>query len=291
MCLLLVASPNSTPKKKDLECASCNNPHGFGYAVIAGDKIISGRGMSAKKVIREFLAVRKEFPNSYAMYHARLATHGVKNEENCHPFKVGGDSRTYLAHNGILDVDIHATDKRSDTRIFAEDILPNFGGVKGLDNDNTWIILSKWAVGSKIAVLTVDPNANDSCYIINEKSGCWDNDGIWWSNDSYKPSQWSNYWGGDISKESSVYPYSSVVPYNTADSTSRIEDAHTEFECPSCLGIAFENANPYWCEFCNTCFDCSGTFNDTCLCWTPENKRYAYSGKEGIGYYNGHFDF
>ena len=54
MCLLVVCSPNSTPRKKDLECASCNNPHGFGYAVIAGDKIITGKGMSAKKIIKEF---------------------------------------------------------------------------------------------------------------------------------------------------------------------------------------------------------------------------------------------
>jgi glutamine amidotransferase len=80
MCLLVVSSPNSTPRKKDLENASCNNPHGFGYAVIAGNKIITGKGMNSKKIIKEFLAVRKQYPNSYAMYHARFATHGVKND-------------------------------------------------------------------------------------------------------------------------------------------------------------------------------------------------------------------
>ncbi len=120
MCLLVVSSPNSTPRKKDLDNASCNNPHGFGYAVIAGNKIITGKGMNSKKVIKEFLEVRKQYPNSYAMYHARFATHGVKNDENCHPFKVDGSDLTYLAHNGILDVHIEPTDKRSDTRIFAE---------------------------------------------------------------------------------------------------------------------------------------------------------------------------
>ena len=98
MCLLVVSSPNSTPRKKDLENASCNNPHGFGYAVIAGNKIITGRGMSSKKIIKEFLEVRKQYPNSYAMYHARFATHGVRNEENCHPFKIGGSELSYLAH-------------------------------------------------------------------------------------------------------------------------------------------------------------------------------------------------
>ena len=82
MCLLVVSSPNSTPQKKDLNNASCNNPHGFGYAVLAGDKIITGKGMNSKKVIKEFLEVRKKYPKSYAMFHARLATHGVKNEDN-----------------------------------------------------------------------------------------------------------------------------------------------------------------------------------------------------------------
>ena len=59
MCLLVVASPNSTPKKKDLECASCNNPHGFGFAVITPNGIVTGKGMSAKKIIKQFLEVRK----------------------------------------------------------------------------------------------------------------------------------------------------------------------------------------------------------------------------------------
>jgi hypothetical protein len=90
---LVVASPNSTPRKKDLECASCNNPHGFGFAVITPNGIVTGRGMSSKKVIKQFLEVRKQYPESYAMFHARYATHGVKNEDNCHPFKVPSESR------------------------------------------------------------------------------------------------------------------------------------------------------------------------------------------------------
>ena len=275
MCLLVVCSPDSTPRKKDLECASCNNPHGFGYAVIAGDRIITGRGMSAKKVIKEFLAVRKEFPSSYAMFHARYATHGVKNVDNCHPFKVSEE--TYLAHNGILDVDIHATDKRSDTRVFAEDILPSIGGVKMLDDDNVWKILSKWSSGSKIAVLTLDPSARDNCYIINESAGHWDNEGMWWSNDTYKASAWSSYIGMP-SKVQEIYD--GVI----------VEDN----ECPSCRAVAFEDANPYYCEMCFTCFDCNGSYGDSCLCYTPDEKYMVATGarhKQGGWNYDGNFGF
>ena len=268
MCLLVVCSPDSTPRKKDLECASCNNPHGFGYAIVAGDKIITGRGMSAKKIIKEFLEVRKQYPSSYAMFHARYATHGVKNEENCHPFKVSDN--TYLAHNGILDIDIHATDKRSDTRVFAEDTLPAMGGVSALDNDNVWKILSKWATGSKIAILTLDPSAKDICYIINESAGHWDNDGMWWSNSTYKQDQWSTY------LKTEGKPTSSTILYSEQD----------DYACVTCGANAFEDANPYFCEQCYTCFDCDGVYNDTCLCWSPEKdslllaNRHKQSGAD-----------
>ena len=273
MCLLVVASPNSTPRKKDLECASCNNPHGFGFAVITPNGIVTGRGMSSKKVIKKFLEVRKEFPNSYAMFHARYATHGVKNEDNCHPFKVPSKYDTYLAHNGILDIDIKAGDRRSDTRIFAEDTLFAMGGVTALDDAHVWTMVSKWALGSKIVIFTLDPDANDQCYIINENAGHWDNEGMWWSNTTYKQSTWSTYLGTP-SKSSAL-----------ALNDSGYEELG---ECPACLAVAFEDANPYYCEMCMACYDCSGTYSDTCLCWTPEKDRYSYNKK---GHYNDYFNF
>ena len=276
MCLLVVASPNSTPRKKDLECASCNNPHGFGFAVITPNGIVTGRGMSSKKVIKKFLEVRKEFPNSYAMFHARYATHGVKNEDNCHPFKVPSKYDTYLAHNGILDINISAGDRRSDTRIFAEDTLFAMGGVTALDDAHVWTMVSKWALGSKIVVFTLDPDANDQCYIINENAGHWDNEGMWWSNSTYKESTWSTYLGTPSK--------SSALALN--------DGGYAEAEeCPHCLAVAFEDANPYYCEMCMACYDCSGTYSDTCLCWTPEKDRYSYNKKGKVGYYNDYFNF
>lgn len=268
MCLLVVSSPNSTPRKKDLENASCNNPHGFGYAVIAGNKIITGKGMSSKKVIKEFLEVRKKYPNSYAMYHARFATHGVKNDDNCHPFKVGGSNLTYLAHNGILPVDIPANDMRSDTRIFAEDILPAMGGVKALDSTNLYRMIEGWASGSKIAVFTLDPVAEYDCYIINEDLGHWDNAGNWWSNDGYKEQSWAKYF-------------------------SRYDDTFSdsyEYSCLICASDIDEDDNPYYCMNCGACFECNMIVNDSCLCWTPEREEHTRH-KQTTGTYDGQYDF
>ena len=274
MCLLVVASPNSTPRKKDLECASCNNPHGFGFAVITPNGIVTGRGMSSKKVIQRFLEVRKEYPNSWAMFHARYATHGVKNEDNCHPFKVPSNPDTYLAHNGMLDIKIGAGDKRSDTRIFAEDTLPSMGGVVALDDDHVWDMVSKWATGSKIVVFTLDPRAKEQCYIINETAGHWDNDGMWWSNNGYKPSTWS----------SSTY---FSTPVNHVEPVDAIDIG----ECGRCGSVAFEDANPYYCEQCYTCYDCYGAYEDTCLCWTPSHDKALAAKRQNSWYFDKEFDW
>jgi hypothetical protein len=281
MCLLVVASPNSTPRKKDLECASCNNPHGFGFAVITPNGIVTGRGMSSKKIIKQFLEVRKQYPDSYAMFHARYATHGVKNEDNCHPFRVPNTHDTYLAHNGILDINISAGDRRSDTRIFAEDTLPAMGGVTALDDDHVWAMVSKWSLGSKIVIFTLDPDAKETCYIVNESSGFWDNEGMWWSNSTYKQATWSSYLGTPSKASASAL-----------NDSGYSEETFAFTECAHCLGIPEVDANPYYCEMCFTCFDCDGMYQDTCLCWTPESDRYAYNKKGYIsGYYNDSFGF
>ena len=255
MCILIVCEPNSTPKAVDLHAGACSNPHGFGFAIHAGDKIISERSMSAKKSIKRFLELRAQYPSGYAMWHARFATHGVKNEQNCHPFVVGGDDRTYLAHNGMLDVAIPAGDRRSDTRVFAEDTLPKLGGVTALDDETIWTMISKWASGNKIAVLTADPSAMYPIYIVNENLGSWDNEGIWWSNQSHVRS---------LPKP----PVTSF--YKPPVATAWAEDFNdTNLDvCLFCDAIVDVDENPYYCKMCDSCFDC-GTHIVDCMCWTP----------------------
>jgi len=272
MCLLVVCEPDSTPSKSDLTAGSCSNPHGFGFAIHAGDRIISERSMSAKKSIARFLELRKQYPSGYAMWHARYATHGVKNEQNCHPFVVGGDERTYLAHNGVLDISIGKSDKRSDTRVFAEDTLPRIGGVSALDDDNVWIMVESWASGSKIAILTCDPTAKHPMYIINEKSGSWDNEGIWWSNQSHKRSTYTPPKTSYVSSYK-VEPSEREKEFQLALSAWELDDDNEMVDvCPYCETLTDLHENPYYCVTCKACFDC-GILIDDCLCYTP-NKNW-----------------
>ena len=269
MCLLVVCNPNSTPSKDDLKMGACKNPHGFGFAIDTGSGIISERSMSAKKSIARFLELREQYPNGYAMWHARYATHGVKNELNCHPFKVAGEYDTYLAHNGVLDIHIPKGDKRSDTRIMAEELLPRLGGVSALDDDYVYDMISSWASGNKVVVMTNDPSAQYKIYIINENLGSWDDNGIWWSNNSHKPTistprtESYSYTYGD---EPSVYD---IVATDSHFEPHLFED--NKFECPNCESVVDLWESELYCTMCECCFDCSAQFLE-CLCYNPKTK-------------------
>lgn len=274
MCLLVVCKPNSTPSRQDLHNGACSNPHGYGFAIVADGRIITERSMSAKKSIRRFLQLREQYPNGYAMWHARYATHGVKNEQNCHPFQVGDDPQTYLAHNGVLDTFIESGDKRSDTRVFAEDTLPKLGGVSALNDENIYRMIESWATGSKIAVLSVNPLAEYQLYLINEKLGTWDDDGVWWSNSSYKRTTYTP----------SVRQSDSIMGYADDEATywekqeayynMYADDPNIIDMCPMCEAMISLDESETTCEFCASCLACFQLPLD-CDCYDPSNKAHS----------------
>jgi len=82
-------------------------------------------------------------------------------------------------------VQIPKDDKRSDTKIFAEDIMPAIGGITSLDDEKYFNTMETWAGGNKLVFLTHNDDAKFNWYILNSHLGHWDQD-MWWSNTSYK---------------------------------------------------------------------------------------------------------
>ncbi|MBF6262471.1 hypothetical protein IU443_12990 [Nocardia farcinica] len=199
MCILTFFTPGSAPDLDALNNGALANPDGHGYAVLTGTTTITvGHGLDGAAVLAEFAAVRERFPEGPALFHSRLATHGRHDLSNCHPFPIGGDVRTVLAHNGILPSHVHPQrgDQRSDTRIAAEDFLPRepFGP---WDSWAGRAHLERWLGTDKMVILTVDPAYQRRAYIFNEHLGIWDN-GTWYSNTSYLPfddegEEWAGY--------------------------------------------------------------------------------------------------
>lgn len=245
---------------------------------------------------RRFVKLRKRHPEGPAMFHSRLATGGVEDTRGCHPFKVGGNiPNTVLAHNGIM-FSTPQGDWRSDTRIFAEDILPfqfrKFWRPKVREQLEIEIGLA-----NKIVIITTNrrfmtrtngvPSGSPfEMFILNEEMGHYTDDGAWHSNNSY---------------ESWKQTYRSYVPYGTGSSgssgmyqnglwtdegegwsghdsehsgwdgsstTGGTDSTTGKTECSLCR--AFGSVDPFT-EICDVCLTCNGcNMADTeCQCYVP----------------------
>lgn len=278
MCLLMVTM-GELPKREFLVNASVNNPDGYGFAVNHGDHIVTGRSMQYENLIDRFYAEMAKSDTPVGMFHARYTTHGKTMLENNHPFRVDGRKDIILAHNGMLPITPRSGDDRSDTRIFAEDVLGAIG-VEALDDKDTFNRLEEFSYGSKLAILSTAPELRDSVYILNEHLGHWDN-GIWWSNSGYQTRYTYNYSTGYYGS-SSWGTESTTLGYrkNWWD-----EDYNTDAEivsepCYVCANPIDEaQMSEQVCYVCNSCLDCYEHAN-ACLCYTPR----VYTSQELIEY-------
>lgn len=254
MCLLCYLPPQAEIKTEALENSCANNPDGFGWSLRkTSGEIVTFRSMSADRTISEFIKARALEPESHALFHARLATAGLLAVENCHPFTVP-KSEVVLAHNGHLPVALGLLEKRSDTRVFAEDLFPQ--RLEALDNPRRFAKLEKWAKGSKLVILSNDKRLRQPAYLVNESAGHW-LDGVWFSNYGYE----------DYRSTIGAYSY----PYGSVD----------DCFCPACESV-IEDDSSFWesgvCPDCFTCIDCGGAAGWSCLC-------YGASTANSFGYY------
>lgn len=275
MCMLCVVPPNVIPSREKLENSALNNPHGFGFAIaIPSEKRIHvERTMNADTSINRFIEMRGKYPEGYAMWHARFATHGTTTVDNCHPFKVGNDSLTYLAHNGMLSIIEPQGDTRSDTRIFAEDLLPAIGGVASLDNLQVQNIIEDFTTGSKVCVLTVHPDAKYQCYLFHEEKGWRDDSNVWWSNDScYLPKPYTY----TATKWHSTKPLDFITT-NEGGIFYECEICEFNIEEGELLDSGLGND---YCPQCGSCYGCGAYMSDD-LCYKSNKADATWWSKQG----------
>ena len=194
MCLLTLIPPTITLDYDRAKRAAISNPDGFGFAIHAGTAIIKDHDMDFDKLWVRWSELTKIYNNNASLFHWRISTHGTTSVDNCHPFDVGDSNNVVLGHNGMLPITMPINDTRSDTKLFAQFVLPSLGGAVALDNPSVFKNIEEWAIGSKLVVLSADPKTQYDWYILNETAGHWAHD-MWWSNSSYKPFTYSNYSG------------------------------------------------------------------------------------------------
>ncbi|HKN52923.1 MAG TPA: hypothetical protein VJX66_10500 [Amycolatopsis sp.] len=202
MCLLTFLPPGTQPDPQALANGAEANTDGHGFAIVTDDRLIVRRGLNGEQMISDFARHRAAHPAGPALFHSRFATHGSISKANIHPFPIGQDRLTVLAHNGVLPMTVRPRpgDRRSDTRIAAQEFL-SAQPFLSLEHTATRSRIEQWlGPDNKLVVLTVNPRYPASAYLFNEDSGQWDN-GIWYSNHDYLPDRYAgidlDYWAPD----------------------------------------------------------------------------------------------
>jgi hypothetical protein len=224
--------------RKGIRNGSNINDDGHGFAVVVNGRIRTGRSMDAETVLEQFEEVYAKATGP-AIFHSRWSTHGATDLTNCHPFPVRKMHDTFLAHNGIMPFEALPAkgDKRSDTRVFADDILPI--RFRRLDDPKVRHALDVWLGGNKIAILSTNRALKRQLYVFGLEMGEWQR-GVWYSNSDYQ-NDYAHWWS----------------KYDKTDDTS-----------DDCLWCHQAGKVDKWavCQSCGTCQDCFEP-QDTCQCY------------------------
>lgn len=203
MCLAIYKPAKVQPDWEAYREGFRSNAHGAGFAVVDNGKVLIHKGFFTFDEFKEAFQV---VGDKQAAIHFRLATHGNKDRDNCHPFSVTPDLA--MIHNGILPIACNVNKDMSDTWHYAQLILQPLA-----ERDPDFFVRPEMAFlgsaaisGSKFVFLRADGTHG----IWNEDDGHWEDD-AWWSNKSYKS---LGYWWRDNTRVSGFLSES----YTKADS-------------------------------------------------------------------------
>lgn len=177
MCLAIYKPANVAPDWEAFSEGFKNNPDGAGFAVVDDGNLLIRKGFFT---FGEFMMAFAGVASKQAIIHFRVATHGDKRRDNCHPFEVRPGLS--VIHNGILPIACNVNKAMSDTWHYTSLILaPLAERDPDFFTRPEMVFLGEAAIkGSKFVFLRAD----GSHAIWNEDDGHWAA-GAWWSNRSY----------------------------------------------------------------------------------------------------------
>jgi predicted glutamine amidotransferase len=207
MCIA-VAKPIGVDIPSDDILTNCfnNNPDGAGFAFNHNNEVVIRKGyMKLKDFLDAFHKYDEKFnfKNRGVLIHTRITTHGGTNPQMCHPFPINSDegalkkieyvSPYAVIHNGIISLtSSEATKKKdmSDTAIFVQKYLTKIAKNKNWFNNKANMELVYELIDSKMAVL----NGKGKIVMTN---GFTEDNGIFYSNSSYKENRYKKLYNWD----------------------------------------------------------------------------------------------
>ena len=178
MCIAIYKPEGIKIDKATLERCFDANPDGAGFMYQDNKQLHMHKGFFTFK---EFYKDFKKHENKQSVIHFRIKTHGPINKDNCHPFMI--NQSIGFVHNGVISG--FGINDMSDTRHFNEEIVKPLVAKWG--NLSLFQPAIKSLIESRIGyskLIFLDRHGNYD--IFNENKGVWDN-GVWYSNSSYKP--------------------------------------------------------------------------------------------------------
>jgi hypothetical protein len=190
MCIAIYKPADTAPDWVAYENGYENNDDSWGFAVVQNGELICEWGVGGFANFRESF---EPYAQCQALIHFRIATSGLIDLHNCHPFTVS-DELAFI-HNGVINIDRNLNDSRSDTWHFNELVLKPM-----YERDPDFFLRGEIVYtmrlahsGSKFVFL----HASGDYRIWNEGDGVWEPDGHWYSNTSFR-TRWglSQYYSG-----------------------------------------------------------------------------------------------
>ena len=178
MCIAIYKPEGKILSQATLTECYDSNPDGAGFMYAENKKLHIEKGFFS---FQSFYDAFKKHENKQIVLHFRIKTHGKIDTTNCHPFAV--NNAIGFVHNGIISGfgDANHSDTIGFNQSILQPLVSKWGNL-ALFQDPI-IDLIEGRIGySKLVFL--DRHGNHK--IMNEHKGEWD-DGIWYSNNSYKP--------------------------------------------------------------------------------------------------------
>lgn len=181
MCVIINVPANIVIPKYILKNCYDNNPHGWGIMFPKDGKLETIKDVSGyDKFLEAYDAIPDTVPKAV---HFRIKTHGLIDQENCHPFRILDKQADHamdlgLMHNGVISTALY-DDKKSDTWNFSFHVLQPIleQNQHLLDNSGFRQMLEDVAGGSRLLFM----NENGDTLTINEELGHKAH-GAWFSN-------------------------------------------------------------------------------------------------------------
>lgn len=283
MCIAIVKPKNvDFPTKKQFMNCFESNPHGAGFMYSDGENIIIKKGyMTFESFYNAF--VNENIDKSHLVFfHFRIATHGLVDGGNTHPFPVVNNVdllrktelkfKGYgLIHNGVIyydKKDFFDYDKRgiiSDTMLMSMKLADAFSSeTKKIYSLESAIAYNFYKHFSNIDKIINQELSYNKVAIMNEKEeyvkyGDWiENDGIFYSNHDFDESYNINYGGYYTSNDGYLIVCDNCGDYFTED---EITDTDCGCFCKSCLS----KYNTFICSCCKmVCFKENNSQEDIC---------------------------